>query len=419
MLAKCVRSGKCGWFALVFLLLISSSLSVQFAPALDPPHDPVPRRYFGLHIHHLWQDTEWPSIDFGTWRLWDAHVMWSYLEPHPGVYDFSLLDKYVQVAQDHDVDLVMTLDGTPTWASARPLEVPMHLGGVRGAAGLAAEPQSLSSWNDFVRTVATRYKGKIHYYEIWNEPMSQPFFTGSPQTMVGIVKSASAVLKQVDPSIKVLSPPVSGDDKGLSWLESFLRAGGGQYVDIYGFHFYVGGEPEKGLSKVENARLMLRQFGQDSKPMWNTEAGWQVSQLGPQVSSQYVARALLLGWPAGLGRYIYYSWDHPQMGIAPNGNMSTPMVRAYGTIEQWMQGAVVTRCVSLPNGLWVENLTMANGLAAKVVWSPGGPMPLSRDNVGNANMYKTLDGQTVPIPANATLQVGESPILLYADGQPR
>jgi hypothetical protein len=401
-------------FAVIFALFVCVKAAPQAAVQLTPPRQPVPRIYFGIHIHHLWQDTQWPSIDFGTWRLWDSHTLWAYLEPHPGQYDFSLLDKYVQAAQEHNVELVLTLEGTPTWASSRPAEVPVHEGGGKDAPGIAAIPRTASSWEDFLRVVGARYKGKIHYYEIWNEPMSRPYFSGQPQEMVGLVRSASTILKQIDPSIKIISPPVSGDDKGISWFDAFLSAGGGQFVDIFGFHFYVGGAPEKCLPKIERARLLLRRYGQDTKPMWNTEAGWQLSQLGPQEGSDYVARALLIGWPADLGRYILYSWDHPQMGIAPHGNASTPMVRAYATVEKWMAGSTVTRCVGLPNGLWVENLTMSNGSQGKVVWSSNGAIHLTKDNMGNATQYETLDGHSTPIQPGALPQATESPILLLA-----
>lgn len=402
-------------FSILLLLFISPVVPAQMTIQASPPHGEVPKVYFGLHIHHLWQDTAWPSVPFGTWRLWDSHTMWIYLEPRPGVYDFALLDKYVAVAQEHGVEIVLTMAGTPTWASARPTEVPVHQGGVRSAPGLAAEPNSLQLWADFVRTVATRYKGRIRYYEIWNEPMSQPFFSGTPQTMVDLVRTAAGVLKQVDPDDKVLSPPVTGDEKGLSWFDSFLKAGGGQYIDIYGFHYYVSSAPEQMLPKISRARALLRSYGQDTKPMWNTEAGWQVEHLDPHVAADYVARALLIGWPFGLSRYILYSWDHPQMGIAPSGNASTPMVRAYTTVEQWLSGSVVTRCEGSPNGLWVENITMASGAQAKVVWSAGAPMQLTRDHVGNATAYRTLDGQTMPIVPGSVLQVSGSPILLCVD----
>src|SRR5262249_20629186 len=102
-----VTNRKRIWSALILVLLTSLKATPQTANQLTPPRGPVPENYFGLHIHHLWQDTQWPSIPFGTWRLWDAHVLWTYLEPQPGQYDFSLLDKYVQVAQEHNVELIL------------------------------------------------------------------------------------------------------------------------------------------------------------------------------------------------------------------------------------------------------------------------------------------------------------------------
>ena len=413
--ARSVKYGERVLCALMLILLMASSSTPQIATQLSPPRGAVPKTYFGLHIHHLFEDTEWPSVPFGTWRLWDAHVMWTYLEPARDKYDFSLLDKFVQAAQDHDVEIVLTLAGTPAWASARPSEVPVHAGGFKSQAGLAAEPASESTWSDFLNTVASRYKGRIHYYEVWNEPMSEPFFSGTPQDMARLAKTAATVLKQVDPSIKIVSPPVTADDKGLSWLTSFLQAGGGQYVDIYGFHLYIGGPPEKGLPKIERARALLRSSGQGNKPIWNTEAGWEISKLDQRTASNYVARTFLLDWPLGIGRFMLYSWDSPQMGIAPSGNGSTPMVAAYATIERWLLGSTVSRCVGTQSGLWVENLTLANGAQAKIVWTAVGQVKLNKDNIGNATEYTTLGNETIRIGPDTAIYASESPILLYGN----
>src|SRR5439155_20061230 len=44
---------------------------------------PVPREYWGLHIHRAGALGSWPAA-FGAWRLWDARVAWPNLEPSPG-----------------------------------------------------------------------------------------------------------------------------------------------------------------------------------------------------------------------------------------------------------------------------------------------------------------------------------------------
>jgi hypothetical protein len=402
----------------MLITLIFGTFSNAQAPVqpieLTSGHGAVPRTYFGLHIHHLWQDTGWPTIDFGTWRLWDAHVMWAYLEPSPGSYDFTLLDKYVAEAEKHHVELVLTLAGTPAWASARPLEIPIHEGNIKGAPGLAAEPKSIGIWTDFVRTVGARYRGRIRYYEIWNEPMNKPFYSGSPETMVELAKSASGVLKGIDPTNQILSPPVSGDERGLSWLRSFLTAGGGRFIDIYGFHFYVGGPPEKALGKVVQANSLLHSFGEDKKPIWNTETGWPLSRMNQDVAASYVARALLLGWPSGLERYLYYSWEHAEMGIAPHGNGTTAMASAYSSVEEWIVGATVLRCGESASGLWMEDLKTPSGGAARIVWSVNGPQQLTQQQIGKATWFKALDGHAVQIKQGSPVSANESPILLYS-----
>jgi hypothetical protein len=411
------------------IILLSIPAPELFAQQLNlvPPREPVPAAYFGLHIHHMWSDpvhhqwneAEWPTIPFGTWRLWDAHVLWTYLEPAPNQYNFTILDHYLQDTQSRNVQTVLTLEGTPTWASARPQEVPMHQGGEKGATGSAAEPANLADWENFVRTVATRYKGKIHFYEIWNEPMFKPYYSGSVPSMVALVRSASTVLKEVDPSNRVLQPPVDGNSDGLSWLNSFLAAGGGKFVDIYSFHLYPGGDgsPEVNIAKTGNIRRVLRSYGEDAKPLWITEEGWEFPKYSPQVGAGYVARALLLGWPLGYGRVFIYSWDHNVFGLAPDGQAGRPMSQAYETTEHWLVGSTMTRCIEEGNGLWVENLTLPNGHQGKVLWSSDGEISVSKDHLAGATGYATIDGRTFSLNPNVHLTVGGSPILLFYGGE--
>ena len=65
----------------------------------------IPPAYFGLHMSRIVQPqpwyphgdkiTPWPSIKFGSWRLWESYVDWPSLEPERGKWNFQTLDKYV------------------------------------------------------------------------------------------------------------------------------------------------------------------------------------------------------------------------------------------------------------------------------------------------------------------------------------
>jgi hypothetical protein len=53
----------------------------------------------------------------------------------------------------------------------------------------------LADWKEYVRMVATRYKGVIHHYEIWNEPNVRTDFSGSVAVMLQLSQAAYDVLK--------------------------------------------------------------------------------------------------------------------------------------------------------------------------------------------------------------------------------
>lgn len=418
--ATCTSLGL-GELSLPLLLLL---LSVSFASTanaqesrLQVPPEPLPLEFFGLHIHHLWKPTAWPDVTFGMWRLWDAHVTWALLEPKQNTYDFSLLDRYVDAAEAHHVQLILTLAGTPTWASARPEEIPVHAGGGKGSPGAAAEPASEQYWSDFVRTVGQRYKGRIYLYEIWNEPMAKPFYSGSVSTMVSMTRSARSILKGIDPANQILSPPVDASLAGYAWIEDFLSAGGGDFVDIFGFHLYVPGPPELMVKRISQFREILAKYHQDDKPFWNTEAGWQMNNRNPQVAADYVIRAFLVAWVDGVKRYMFYSWDNDTMGIMPKGGQDG-MAAAYRQAVHWMVGSRFTDCVIFPDGTWVEHLTLRDGQAAKIVWSTTANKNLEREHVGAAIRYETLDGQSRDLRPGIEVPISGAPILLiYPTGR--
>src|SRR5256884_3286953 len=178
---------------------------------------------FGLHIHHLPQPTPWPRVSFGSWRLWDAYVVWPNVEPQKGQWDFSHLDGYISLAESHSVEILLPLGLTPAWASSRPKEKSGY------EPGNAAEPRNISDWSEYVREVATRYKGRIHAYEIWNEPNLSDFFSGRPDTMLELAREAYGVLKQVDETVLVVSPSATGQT-GIAWLEHYLQKIGRAHV---------------------------------------------------------------------------------------------------------------------------------------------------------------------------------------------
>ncbi|MBD2101106.1 beta-galactosidase [Leptolyngbya sp. FACHB-261] len=112
---------RCLGFALTAVIATGSPLvawSISVPEAADQRPDilrrqAIPSDLFGMHIHEAAGVTPWPTVPFASWRLHDAYVGWSYLEPEKGRWDFSKLDRYVALAQEHQVEILLPLQFPP------------------------------------------------------------------------------------------------------------------------------------------------------------------------------------------------------------------------------------------------------------------------------------------------------------------
>lgn len=311
--------------------------------------------YVGMHIHRADAGTKWPDVNFGSWRLWDALVAWPNLEPERGRWDFSRLDRYVAIARLTHVEILLPLGLSPGWASARPSEKSSY------GLGNAAEPRDMNDWRDYIRSVATRYKGRIRDYEIWNEVNEPGFFTGTPEKLVELTCEAQRILKSVSPDNRLVSPSMVGLARAPELLGVFLEKGGKSCIDIVGFHFYVPkGPPEALLPLVLRVKSVMQKAGVGHLPLWNTEAGWWIknddgtptgvdpewlNRISAAESGSWVARSLILGRAAGLERFYWYAWDNKSMGlIEPSNGAYKPGARALASVAVWLEGNATVAC---------------------------------------------------------------------------
>lgn len=414
------------WFAAALMALAGIMAFTLFAMSRAEVLPVAPftfsREYFGMHIHHADTTTRWPAVNFGSWRLWDAAVSWERLEPEPGQWDFSRLDRLVSLAEAHHVELVLTLGNTPVWASARPDE-PCPYG-----MGCAAEPWNLADWAHYVHAVASRYKGRIHYYEVWNEPKfsdyeadaKNGFFSGSLEKMLELVRTARWILKAVDPQNKILTPGFNGDGQRL---DVFLQRGGKDLVDIVSFHFYSP-TPEIMYRRIGDVRKIMDRDGAGQMPLWDTEQGYEplpagASAPGPDSSAvsgedtlaAYVPRSLILAAAAGVKRFFWYSWEWT---LLTKAGVPSPAGIAYGQTVRWLNGATLQGCTTESDGVWFCGLTRG-ARRAWVVWSPKGPLSWSPPEGWGGVEYESIDGALHPIAEPGALAIGPAPILVKND----
>lgn len=412
-------------FICTIILVIGCNVATSVLN-LTPPSATIPASLFGMHIHRAAKTTPWPAVPFATWRLWDAYVAWPNLEPKKGEWHFEVLDKYVSLANKHHVEVLLPLGLSPAWASARPAEPSTY------APGFAAEPKNIEDWRNYVRTVAMRYKGRIWYYEIWNEPNLRQFYSGSVEQMLILAREAYLILKQVDPSITVVSPSATGGDSGLSWLEEYLRRGGKAYADVIGYHFYVAPKsPEAMVSLIRKVQQIMNKYGMSNKPLWNTEAGWPIANSQSRADSKqvsffknmkaltqdeaiaYVARSFIVSWAAGLKRFYWYAWDNTVTGLTEvDGKTVKLAAKAYAQTQKWLVGAKMTGCEANSQKTWICQLARKGSYKAWIVWNPEREQTINLPKSWGVQQIRDLAGNKRSLPKFSRIQIGSSPLLL-------
>jgi PKD repeat protein len=266
----------------------------------------------------------------------------------------------------------------------------------------------------------THAAGRIKYWEIWNEPNIQAYWTGTPAQLATMAEHAYGIIKSIDPNAVVISPSPSGycyngacqssgTSDGPTWLANYIADGGGAYTDIYAFHGYPGNVAEWINAYVGHYQDVLSSAGQSSKPLWDTEGSWGSHAPASEAdAAAYLVRRFLLERSRGVARFYWEAWDaNDNWGTlwTATGGINEVGV-AYSQVNQWMVGAALNPCVQATNGTFSCTLTRSN-YQGRVVWNPVKSMSYVPGT--EFTRYRTIHGAAYSITGPVT--IGANPIL--------
>jgi len=336
------------------------------------------------------------------------------LQPKPHEWNFTLLDKYVDLAERHHTEILLTLGYLPRWAASRPDEASSP-----GGLGAASNPADIEAWREYVRKVATRYRNRIHVYEIWNEANLPGYYSGTISQMMALAREAYSILKEVDGNNLVVSPSAMGGSSNLRWLDDFLAQGGGEYCDIIGYHFYVTpGPPEAMLNLIAQVKQILDRR-HVYKRVWDTETGWASGKQFADDDERmgYLARSYILAWASGIDRLYWYAYDNYNWSTLPLTLPDGRTLNAAGTalenLQSWLVNVRLQSCSHNARGLWTCEIIEQNRMPGLILWSTSQetvPATLSL-RFKNPHLHH-LNGRTDSWNGHSDLNVGPSPILI-------
>ncbi len=226
-----------------------------------------------------------------------------------GQFDWDVTDRLVaQVENVGGLHLIARLDNDPTWATGQAYPNNQNI--------IMSPPQNLQDFADYCGAVATRYKGRIAAYQVWNEPNLRREWGGSapnPAGYVELLKTCYGAIKQADPDASVISaglaPTTRSDNVAMpdtEFLRQMYAAGAQQYFDVLGAHgagyksppekdpgevaadpnFHNRGDPNcpgdpcriYSFRHIEDLRQIMVDHGDSDKQVAVLEFGWTIDE---------------------------------------------------------------------------------------------------------------------------------------------
>jgi hypothetical protein len=256
-------------------------------------------------FHWLRQEFPWYDIEVGGKGNFDD------CRNGPCISAWDKYDQIVKLAQDYGLELLVRLSSPPDWSRAE------------GAAGGAfAPPDNVSDFADYAAAVAAHYRGRVRYYQVWNEPNifsewgNHPV---DPEAYTRLLCATYKSLKQVDPSIVVVSGVLAptaelgalnefgGNNlNDYIFLQRMYAAGAGPCFDVMsvqGYGLWSGPTDHRRRPLIVNygrnqfIRDEMVRNGDAGKAIWISEMNWnavpELSGIAPsfgQVTLEQQAR---------------------------------------------------------------------------------------------------------------------------------
>ncbi len=281
----------------------------------------------------------WVKQQF-SWEEIEPLRKGEYLDPVTKADTWAKYDRIVEACERYGLEIVARLDRPPDWTR-------------QDNTYKQRPPDNFEDYGDFVYTFVSRYKGRIHYIQIWNEPNIFPEWGNqpvNPEAYVELLKIAYRRAKEADPNVYVLSAPLAitlgqpHPEPGqwiamsdLTFLERMYQAGAREYFDILSANAFGMDRPPQdppdpnvlNFQRVLLQRQIMERYGDANKAVWFNEYGWNAAPedmpadrlIWKRVSEKEQAEYTIQGieyarraWPwAG----VFMIWYFRQVGNIP------------------------------------------------------------------------------------------------------
>jgi hypothetical protein len=347
---------------------------------IAPPNDKVSGfdSHFGafqypLHSEDAFQEKIIEQMhDLGIrWLRINFH--WYNHEPEKGKFDWDggfPMGTFTDLAYRHRMHVMAELAYTARWASSKPHDE--RVGAIdTGTFWASVAPKDFADWENYCRKAAERFKGKVKYYEIWNEcgaPKDYKNFNGfwrdSSDNFVRILKYANKGVKSVDPQAGIVAAGFRAVDMGV-YFDNFVERvvpKASDYIDVISFH---GAGSGAWGTKFYNFKLLFERLGRPGMTYFDTESP------GLGLEGTGLVSGYLEPWSKGIAKSFGFIYNLPRYGhtslVHPDYTPDVGAV-AFATMTRFLEGARMEGPLTPGPGVRAYSL-LKEGERIVVAWS--------------------------------------------------
>jgi hypothetical protein len=190
---------------------------------------------------------------------------WARTEKDPGIYDFAWLDQIIDDALSRGLAIWLETDyGNPAYEGG---------GGRTLAGGFPTSEKALAAWDTWVAATATRYKGKVHDWAMWNEPDINKKHT--PADIADFNIRTAEIIKRIIPDARIaaLSLATLSPDFMDRCMQRLAEKNKLDLFDWIVYHGYTK-NPDTAYGNVEKIKDVVKRYSPRLR-LWQGENGTQ------------------------------------------------------------------------------------------------------------------------------------------------
>lgn len=188
---------------------------------------------------------------------------WAKTEKKKGVYDFAWLDEIINDALARGLEIWLETDyGNPIYPGGGDWDL---------GAGFPVSEEGLAAWDCWVEALATRYKGKVRDFAMWNEPDIGKKKTPEQIALFNIRTAETILRVNPDARIGALSLATNNPAKVKACLDVFQREGKMHLFTWLIYHGYAP-NPDTSYKNVTELQKVVDSYPHKLK-LWQGENG--------------------------------------------------------------------------------------------------------------------------------------------------